>query len=178
MEKIKSRYLMKNSFLTMVMCMSIFSLKALSVGEIAPDFSLPDQDNKIRTLSEFRGKYVVLYFYPKDNTPGCTKQACSLRDNYSEFEKQDIVVLGINYDSPESHKHFKNTNHLPFTLLSDSSKSIAKKYGAKNWWFLPIPYRMTFIIDPHGNIRSILEKVDVSTHTIKILELILQLKQK
>ncbi|MFH1253978.1 MAG: peroxiredoxin [bacterium] len=176
MGKIKSSYLVKNSFLVMVMCMSIFRLNALSVGEIAPDFSLPDQDNKIRSLSEFKGRYVVLYFYPKDNTPGCTKQACSLRDNFSEFEKRNIIVIGINYDSPKTHKKFKDANHLPFILLSDSSKAVAKKYGAKNWWFLPFPYRMTFVINPQGNICSILENVDVSTHTATILQIIQQEK--
>lgn len=159
-----------------VICMSIFGLNALSVGKNAPDFSLPDQDNNIHSLSEFKGKFVVLYFYPKDFTSGCTKEACSLRDNFSEFEKQDIVVLGINYDSPKTHRDFKAKHHLPFTLLSDSHKSVAKKYGAKNWWFVPVPYRMTFIINPQGIICSILDNVDVSTHAAKILQIIQQQK--
>lgn len=153
---------------------SLSTVHALSVGDKAPEFSLPDQDAKMRTLSEFKGKYVVLYFYPKDNTPGCTKQACQLRDNFSEFKKQNIVVLGINYDSPKTHKLFAQQHHLPFTLLSDAKKLVAKQYGAKNWWFLPFPYRMTFIIDPQGTVCAILPKVDVKTHATKVLSLIQQ----
>lgn len=154
------------------MCMGIFSLNALSVGNAAPEFLLADQDQKMRTLAEFKGKYVVLYFYPKDDTPGCRKQACQLRDNFSEFEKQDIVVLGINYDSPKSHKKFKEKHNLPFILLSDKDKSVAQKYGAKNWWFIPVPYRMTFVIDPQGNITSILPSVDVASHAQEVLKIV------
>jgi peroxiredoxin Q/BCP len=161
-----------------IMCMSMLNLRALSVGNMAPDFSLPDQDNKIHTLSEFKGKYVVLYFYPKDGTPGCTKQACQLRDNFNEFEKQDIVVLGVNYDSPQTHKEFKEKHHLPFTLLSDAHKSVAKKYGAKNWWFVPVPYRKTFVIDPQGMICSILPHVDVSSHANEVLKIVEQHRQR
>ena len=115
------------------------SLHALSVGNQAPDFSLQDQDNKTRTLHEFKGQYVVLYFYPKDNTPGCTKQACQLRDNFGEFKKQNIVVLGINYDSPSTHKEFAQQHNLPFTLLSDTNKKVAKQYGAKKLVVLTLP---------------------------------------
>jgi len=156
--------------------MGIFGAHALTVGSAAPEFLLPDQDHRMRTLGEFKGKYIVLYFYPKDDTPGCRKQACQLRDNFSEFEKQDIVVLGINYDSPKSHKAFKDKYNLPFTLLSDTKKSVAKKYGAKNWFFIPIPYRMTFVIDPQGNITSILPSVDVATHAEKVLNVVKELK--
>lgn len=164
--------IIKNSLLGIVMCMGIFAANALSVGDVAPEFMLPDQDHKMRTLTEFKGKYVVLYFYPKDDTPGCRKQACQLRDNFGEFEKQDIVVLGINYDSPDSHKKFKEKYHLPFILLSDKDKETAKKYGAKNWWFIPVPYRMTFIIDPQGKISSILPDVDVASHAQEVLKII------
>lgn len=155
-----------------VMCMGIFNVNALSVGDSAPDFSLLDQDSVARSLSEFNGKYVILYFYPKDNTPGCTKQACRLRDNFEEFEKQNIVVLGVNYDSPATHKKFKEKHKLPFILLSDTNKAVAKKYGAKNWWFIPIPHRMTFVVDPQGVIRSIMPNVEVSTHAQEVLKLV------
>ena len=158
------------------LCMSMFSLNAFSVGDQPPAFSLPDQDSRVRTLNEFKGKYVVLYFYPKDNTPGCTKQACHLRDTFGEFKKQDIVVLGINYDSPEKHKKFAQKHNLPFILLSDSKKKVAKAYGAKNWWFLPFPRRMTFIIDPQGIICSIISKVNIRKHAAKVLDIIAQHK--
>jgi peroxiredoxin Q/BCP len=167
--------------ITLGICMNIFSLTAqcaLSVGSQAPDFALPDQADKVRTLNEFKGKYVVLYFYPKDNTPGCTKQACQLRNNFDEFKKQNIVILGINYDSPKVHKRFAQQHNLPFTLLSDSNKLVAKQYGAKSWWFLPFPSRMTFVIDPQGAICAILPKVDVNTHATKVLSLIQQNMQK
>jgi len=174
MKTVRNSLLGKNSYLVMGFCMMIFNLSALSVGDVAPDFSLPDQDNKIHSLNEFKGRYIVLYFYPKDDTPGCTKEACLLRDDFSEFEKQNIVVLGINYDSPSSHKNFKEKYHLPFILLSDSKKAVAKKYGAKNWWFIPVPYRMTFIINPEGKICSILHNIDISTHAATVLKIIKQ----
>ena len=160
------------------MCMTMFSLKALSEGDQAPTFSLLDQNSNLRTLNEFKGKYIVLYFYPKDNTPGCTKQACQLRNNFDEFKKQNITIIGINYDSPKTHKLFANKHNLPFTLLSDSKKSVAKAYGAKNWWFLPFPYRMTFIIDPQGVICSILSKIDIQKHANKVLNIIKQHKHE
>jgi peroxiredoxin Q/BCP len=152
--------------------MSFFNLNALSVGDKAPDFSLRDQDGNLRTLSEFKGSCVVLYFYPKDNTPGCTKEACSLRDNFNAFKDNNTVIIGVSYDSPKSHKAFLDKYHLPFILLSDSDKSVAKKYGAKNAWFLPVPRRMTFVIDKNGIICAILPKVDVSTHAAEILAII------
>ena len=159
------------SVLTLGISMSFFNMNALSVGDKAPDFSLRDQDGNIRTLSEFRGSCVVLYFYPKDDTPGCTKEACGLRDSFDDFKKQGIAILGINYDSPKTHKAFKAKYHLPFILLSDAKKSVAKKYGAKSW--LPLmPSRMTFVIDPDGIICAILPKVDVATHAAKVLALI------
>lgn len=166
----------KSSLLGIVMCLSMFKLSALSEGNAAPQFELPDQDNKTRTLTEFKGKYIVLYFYPKDDTPGCTKQACQLRNHFDEFEKNDIVVLGINYDSPKSHKKFKEKHKLPFILLSDQKKKVAKKYGAKNWWFLPIPSRMTFIINADGTIVSILKNVDVGNHAEKVLQIVQAIK--
>jgi len=170
--------IVKKGLVTIGISMITFSLNALSVGMQAPDFSLPDQDAKMRTLSEFRNKYIVLYFYPKDNTPGRTKQACLLRNNFEEFKKQDIVILGINYDPPKTHKEFIEKHHLPFILLSDKEKQVAKKYGAKNWWFLPFPYRMTFIINPQGIICSLLPNVSVNDHATKVLAIIQKDKQK
>ena len=94
----------------------------VKVGDPAPDFQVKDDSGKIRTLAEFRGKKVVLYFYPKDNTPGCTKEACSFRDGYSTLQDAGIVILGVSFDSPESHRKFKDKQKLPFILLSDEKK--------------------------------------------------------
>lgn len=155
----------------------LFWNKPLTIGSIAPDFSLPDQDKKVRTLKEFRGSYVVLYFYPKDETPGCTKEACGLRDDFSAFTTQGIVILGVSYDSPASHKAFKENHHLSFTLLSDSDKTVAKKYGAYRW-FIPFARRITYLINPQGIICAVIPRVDVSTHASQILTLITHDKEK
>ena len=102
----------------------------LSINDIAPDFNLQDQNNEAHTLSQHKGSYVLVYFYPKDDTPGCTKEACMIRDVYDDFEKKGIVVIGISADSPKSHKKFAEKYELPFTLLSDEDKSIIDAYGA------------------------------------------------
>lgn len=143
----------------------------LHVGDEAPNFALKDSMGVTRTLSEFKGKTLVLYFYPKADTPGCTIQACSLRDSYDDFIKNNIVVLGISYDTPENQQIFKEKYNLPFILLSDIQKKVSKKYGAYlgslNELF---PNRITFIIDPQGKIKQILYKVDIQTHTADVLK--------
>ncbi len=143
----------------------------LKIGDPAPAFQLRDDEGKWRSLEEFRGKKVVLYFYPKNDTPGCTKEACNFRDNYELYRKHDIEVIGISYDSPESHRRFKEKYQLPFILLSDSHKQVAKAYGAYGGvmkFFMP--RRMTFLIDEEGNIVHVFEKVDVSTHALEVLK--------
>lgn len=135
------------------------------IGSKAPQFTLYDENKKQRSLSDFLGKKVVLYFYPKDDTPGCTKEACSFRDAAKEYAQHDIVVLGINYDSPETHKKFKEKYHLPFILLSDKDGAIARAYGAyKHFWHYFAPKRITFLIDENGIIIKVLKNIDVSTH--------------
>ncbi len=141
----------------------------LSVGTIAPDFTLLDQDGKERQLSMWRGKKVVLYFYPKDNTPGCTKEACSLRDNYSDLLKLNTIVVGVSKDSPESHQKFIAKQNLNFVLLSDPEHKVLELYQA---WGEKINYgkksmgtiRCTYIIDEEGKIEKVFPKVSVSTH--------------
>ena len=154
----------------------ISPLQALNIGDKAPDFSLPNQDNAQIALSSYKGHYIVLYFYPKDNTPGCTKQACSIQANWDVFTKQGITVLGISYDSPKSHKQFSKKYNLRFNLLSDSNKKVAKLYGACRYalGFMPMPFprRKTFIIDPSGTIIDIIDNVDVGTHTYLALDII------
>ncbi len=141
---------------------------------VAADFSLPDQDGKIYTLKEYRGKWVILYFYPKDNTPGCTKEACSFRDSTAEFEKRGVVILGVSKDSVVSHKKFADTYNLNFPLLSDESLAMIKAYnawGEKKFMgreFFGI-LRMTYLINPKGEIAKVYEKVNPLVHSGQIL---------
>ncbi|MCS7318280.1 MAG: peroxiredoxin, partial [Candidatus Dojkabacteria bacterium] len=127
----------------------------IKLNQKAPDFSLKDQEGKIHRLSDYRGKWVLIYFYPKDFTPGCTLEACNIRNNFSEFTKLGIVVIGISSDSIDSHKKFAQKYNLPFILLSDEGREIARKYGAikqKKIMGLNIEgtSRISFLIDPEG----------------------------
>ena len=143
-------------------------------GQIAPDFELPsDRGEKIR-LSDFRGKKVVLYFYPKDMTSGCTKEACSFRDNYPQYEEQGAVILGVSPDSPQSHVRFKSKYNLPFLLLSDEDHKVAEQYGV---WGKKQMYgrayqgilRTTFVIDEDGKIAKVFTKVKPEGHGEEVL---------
>jgi len=147
----------------------------LSEGQKAPDFTLADQDGKKHKLSLLKGKKVLLYFYPKDNTSGCTKEACSIRDVYGEFKKAGIVVLGVSTDTVESHKRFSKKYHLPFTILADEKKEVVKKYGV--WGekkFMGKTYmgtkRASFLIDARGLIKKIYENVKPEKHADEVLE--------
>lgn len=149
----------------------------LEVGTKAPDFKLQDKDGKEVALSDFIGKKVVLYFYPKDNTPGCTRQACAFAGLYNEFQKKGVEVIGISKDSVASHIKFAEKYNLPFILLSDSELSAIKAYGV---WQEKKMYgkvtmgvvRTTFIIDENGNIEKIMPKVKPDTNAAEILELL------
>ncbi len=146
----------------------------LEKGQKAPEFTGRDQDGNEISLSSFRGKKVVLYFYPKDQTPGCTAQACNLRDNYPELQKQGYVVLGISSDSEASHRKFIEKQSLPFPLIADEDKSIHEKYDVwkeKNMYGRKYmgTLRTTFIIDEEGNIEDIIRKVKTKDHTAQIL---------
>lgn len=150
-------------------------MKHLKVGDQAPAFSTEDQDGNKISLSDFRGKKVVLYFYPKDNTPGCTAQACDLRDNYQALLNAGYVVLGVSPDHANSHKKFIEKFDLPFPLLLDEEKEIMNLYGV--WGlkkFMGKEYdgvhRTTFIIDENGVIEEIIEKVKTKEHTAQILK--------
>ncbi len=138
----------------------------LEIGDQAPDFSLPDENGQIQSLSQYRGQKVVVYFYPKDDTPGCTKEACGIRDLFSQFTDNKIVVLGVNYDNAASHRKFKDKHNLPFHLLSDGDKSVSKQYGADGMFF---PSRKTYLIDEDGILIKIFENVNVLTHAEEIL---------
>lgn len=141
----------------------------LLVAAPAPDFTLPDQSGVLHTLSAYRGSWLILYFYPKDDTPGCTMEACEFRDNFVHFEKLHGRVFGISVDSVKKHQKFATKFALPFTLLSDESKDVVKKYGV---WakkkFMGREYegivRTTFLVDPTGKIAKIYEKVKPPGH--------------
>ena len=138
----------------------------LTEGQEAPNFTLQDQEGNEHTLSSYRGKKVVIYFYPTDDTPGCTKEACGIRDAYDGFLDQDIVVFGISYDSAETHQSFIKKYNLPFNLLSDSDKSVSRLYGTEGTFF---PMRKTFLIDEEGTVKKIYSKVSVVDHGREIL---------
>lgn len=150
-------------------------MKELEEGMTAPDFSGRDQTGKEIALKDYRGKKVILYFYPKDDTPGCTAEACNLRDNFTGLTRKGFVVIGISADSEKSHQRFIEKYNLPFTLVSDTGREILKAYGA---WGLKQMYgkqyegilRKTFIIDEQGKILKILNKVDTKNHTHQIME--------
>lgn len=146
----------------------------LQVGSKAPDFEGVDQDNNTIKLSDLRGKKVVIYFYPKDNTPGCTAQSCNLRDNYEMLQARGYEVLGISSDSVKSHKKFQDKYELPFSLIADESKEIHNLYGTwaekKNFGKVYMgTVRTTFIIDEEGAITEIIKKVKTKEHTAQII---------
>lgn len=124
-------------------------------GQKAPDFTLKDQNNRDISLSRFRGKPVVLYFYPKDDTPGCTKQACYFRDSYEVYKKAGADVVGISSDSPESHKAFADKHNLPFTLLTDKDGALRKQFGIGNDFLGALPGRQTYLLDGQGTVKLV-----------------------
>ncbi|MFY9366732.1 MAG: thioredoxin-dependent thiol peroxidase [Brevefilum fermentans] len=145
-----------------------------SAGERAPEFELMDDEGNLRKLSDYRGQTIVLYFYPRDNTPGCTKEACSFRDAYADFREAGVEVIGISPDSEQSHAKFKSKYELPFTLLADPDRSVCKAYGV--WGPKKMAgreyegvYRTTFVIDPDGVIKKVFEKVKPADHSQEVL---------
>jgi len=144
-------------------------------GKPAPDFALPDAQGRTVTLSGFRGQTVVLYFYPKDDTPGCTTEACEFRDDYAVFGKRDVVILGVSPDSSASHARFAAKYDLPFPLLADADHAVGEAYGVwkeksaygKTFWGIE---RTTVVIDPSGRIRRIFRRVRPRGHSTEVLE--------
>jgi len=146
----------------------------ITENEMAPDFTLADETGKMHKLSDYRGKDVVLYFYPKDDTPGCTVEACSFRDDYDEYEKAGVVIFGVSADSPKSHARFKEKYHLPFSLLADEKHEVCEAYGV---WskkkmmgkeFFGI-LRTTFLISKDGTIKKVFKDVKPAGHSQQIL---------
>ncbi|HWY97548.1 MAG TPA: thioredoxin-dependent thiol peroxidase [Bacteroidia bacterium] len=152
---------------------NVTKVNKLKVGDKAPDFSLNNQDGKTLSLKDYKGKKVVLYFYPKDDTPGCTAESCNLRDNYSSLKKKGYEVIGVSVDNEKSHKKFANKFSLPFNLLADTEKDMVENYGV---WGEKMLFgrkymgiiRTTFIIDENGKIEKIINDVETEDHTKQV----------
>lgn len=143
----------------------------LKTGIYAPEVEAKDQNGQLHRLSDYRGSWVLLYFYPRDNTPGCTKEACAFRDSYEEFRKIQAVVLGVSKDSVGSHEKFAKEFELPFTLLSDSDHQIVKDYGAGGLFS-----RISYLIDPSGRIAKVYDQVKPAEHAAEVLHDLASLK--
>jgi thioredoxin-dependent peroxiredoxin len=144
---------------------------APGIGDTAPAFTLPDQTGKPVSLADYHGKWVVLYFYPKDGTPGCTTEACEFRDNVFAFRDAGATILGISVDDVASHKKFAADNHLPFTLLADNDKKVARDYGVlhRMLGLMELARRETFIVDPQGRVAKHYREVDPGSHSKQVL---------
>ena len=153
---------------------SLTSVDVIEEGKPAPDFELRSDAGETIRLSELRGKPVVLYFYPKDDTPGCTAQACGIRDAYGDFEREGAVVLGVSPDDERSHGKFREKYDLPFTLLADTDHQVAEQYGVwgekkymgRTYWGV---LRSTFVIDEDGNLKRVMHKVKPAQHAEDVL---------
>jgi peroxiredoxin Q/BCP len=156
-----------------ILMMLFFTAQAddLKPGDLAPAFELKDQHGKMHHLSDYQGQWLVLYFYPKDDTPGCTSEACEFRDDFVTLQGMGVRLLGVSLDDVKSHKEFAEKYHLPFPLLSDRTGEVAAAYGSL-WKLGPIRFarRHTFIIDPHGHLAKIYRSVAAKTHSDQVIE--------
>lgn len=140
------------------------------VGQLAPPFSVEDQNGKIQRLSDYQGQWLVLYFYPKDETPGCTKEACAYRDDIQKIRKLGAAVVGVSIDDASSHAEFAQNHHLPFPLLADKDGTVARLYGSeRNLLGVKIAKRNTFIIDPKGYIAKVYESVNAESNPAEVI---------
>ena len=140
----------------------------LKVGSIAPEFELKDQDGVLHRLDDYKGRRLVIYFFPKAETPGWIKQACGFRDEFDRFQENNISILGVSYDSENALKSFKKKHELNFDLLSDSDKIMGNNYGVNKFYFFPS--RKTFLIDERGRLVHVFDEVDLHTHPDDILK--------
>ncbi|OHC67276.1 MAG: peroxiredoxin [Rhodocyclales bacterium RIFCSPLOWO2_02_FULL_63_24] len=156
--------------LTLLILVAAARAEVPAIGSAAPGFSLPDQDGAPRRLAEWRGRWVVLYFYPRDDTPGCTTEACNFRDDISLITALGAQVVGISVDDSVSHKAFAEKYRLPFPLLADATAAVARQYGAlSDWLVLKMAKRYTFIVDPAGRIAKVYLSVDPARHAQEIV---------
>ena len=163
--------------ISLMLVIGFLSVKTALAGDVpktgdhAPDFNLPDQNGQPLTLKEYSGKWLVLYFYPKDDTPGCTQEACAFRDDLHELAELGAQVVGISVDDSNSHAEFARKYHLPFPLLADKTTEVAESYGVLlNMVLMKVARRYTFLIDPQGKINKVYDKVETSRHSKEIIE--------
>ncbi|MFA6201788.1 MAG: peroxiredoxin [Gallionella sp.] len=164
-------------FAALIIFASLFVARAARAGNLpeigkpAPDFKLNDQHEKLHSLQSYRGKWVVLYFYPKDDTPGCTQEACAFRDDLAQLTELGAKVIGVSVDDSASHAGFAKKYHLPFPLLADKQGEVAASYGALlNLGVMKVARRFTFLIDPQGNLKKDYLNVETSRHSKEIIE--------
>lgn len=156
--------------LSILLSTTVLAGEPPTMGSDAPSFNLQDQNGDWHKLEEYRGRWLAIYFYPKDDTPGCTKEACNFRDNIYAFRAIDAAVVGISVDDVESHKKFSDKYKLPFTLLADSDNTTATAYGVlKDYKLLKLASRQSFLVDPEGKIAKHYADVDPDTHTDEVL---------
>ena len=154
----------------LALALSAIASEQFSVGQPAPEFELSDQNGELHSLEDYRDQWVVLYFYPKDETPGCTTEACEFRDNIFAFKKINAQILGVSLDDVESHKKFAENHGLPFPLLADIEGKAAEAYGVKTKSFgMTLAKRQTFLISPDGMLAKHYEKVNVDSHSTQVL---------
>lgn len=149
----------------------------ISVGQKAPGFNLPDENGDFHNLKDYAGQHVLLYFYPKDDTPGCTTEACNFRDDYSIYQNANVVILGVSPDTPASHKKFQEKYQLPFTLLADENHQVCESYqvwGSKKSFGKEYDgvHRTTYLIDPGGTIQEVFQKVSPAKHSAEVLAIL------
>jgi peroxiredoxin Q/BCP len=157
---------------------NVMAAPILKIGDDAPSFTLPDSQGNQINSNGFKGKWIVLYFYPKDDTPGCTTEACHFRDDFKLLESLGAKVIGISIDDSFSHKKFAEKYNLPFPLLSDASGEVARRYGAlNNFLVIKLAKRYTYLISPQGKIAKIYLSVDTSKHSQEIIEDLKKLKE-
>jgi thioredoxin-dependent peroxiredoxin len=161
----------------LIVFMALFVARAARAGELpevgkpAPDFNLPDQNGQLHSLKEYAGKWLVLYFYPKDDTPGCTQEACAFRDDLNQITELGAQVVGVSVDDTSSHAEFAKKYHLPFPLLADKTTETADRYGAlMNLYLIKVARRYTFLIDPKGNVSKVYLSVETSRHSKQIID--------
>ncbi len=176
--------LMKFTFYSLILLIAFLGYRNISmaatpsIGEAAPNFNLPNAKNEMVNLVSFKGGWVVLYFYPKDDTPGCTKEACTFRDDLHKLEKLGAKVVGVSVDDGKSHAEFAKKYNLPFPLLSDKDGVVAKQYGAlSDFLVIKMAKRYTFLIDDNGVLRKSYLSVDTSRHSQQIIDDLMAMQQ-
>ncbi|MGH8863184.1 MAG: peroxiredoxin [Burkholderiales bacterium] len=165
---------------TLILSTAVLAQDSPAVGAEAPQFKLQDQTGKWHSLKDYRGKWVVLYFYPRDNTPGCTTQACEFRDNIFAYRELNAVILGVSVDNVDSHKAFSEEQNLPFAILADIDKKVTTSYGTLKQYvgMVELARRDTFIIDPQGRVAKHYESVEPKGHSELVLTDLRQLVAK